>query len=165
MPSEVKLSVRQELFILFILKGEAQSRAYRLAGYKASNENVAMASSSALLSNPKVNTRLAELRQAIQIRHVVTLETLTEDLFRIRRGAEGDGKWAAAASAVGLLAKMHGLLIDRSEVSVTHRPAPLPTKLLELSEEEWREQFVLKSPAKTGVVKSPTDIDKRQREK
>lgn len=160
MPSEVKLSVRQELFILFILKGEAQSRAYTLAGYKAANENVAHANASQLLQNHKVNIRLNELRQAIQIRHVVTVESLSEDLFRIRAGAEKDGKWAAAAQAVGLLAKMHGLLIDRSEVSIMHRPAPLPTKLLELSEEEWRQQFSLKGPANAGVVTSPTNVDK-----
>jgi len=160
MPSEVKLSVRQELFILFILKGEAQARAYTLAGYKAANENVALANASQLLRNHKVETRLAELRHAVMVRTVVTLESLTEDLLRIRAGAEKDGKWSAAGQAVGLLAKMHGLLIERSEVSVTHRPAPLPTKLLELSEDEWREQFTLKGPANAGVVTSPTNVDK-----
>jgi len=160
MPSEVKLSVRQEMFILFILKGEAQSKAYRLAGYKAENDDVANSAASKLLSSDKVNTRIAELRQAVQVRTIVTVESLTEDLFRIRAGAEKDGKWAAAGQAVGLLAKMHGLLIERSEVSVTHRPAPLPTKLLELSEEEWREQFTLKGPANAGVVTSPTNVDK-----
>jgi len=160
MPSEVRLSVRQELFILFILKGEAQSKAYTMAGYKAANENVADASASQLLRNPKVMTRLDELRQVMQIRHIVTVDTLTEDLFRIRKGAEADGKWSAAAQAVGLLAKMHGLLIDRSEVSIMHRPAPLPTKLLELSEEEWRQQFSLERPANARVITSSTFVDK-----
>lgn len=148
MPSEVKLSVRQEMFILFILKGEKQSKAYTLAGYKAANENVADASASALLRSPKVMTRLEELRQVVQIRHVVTTDSLTTELFTVKAGAAKDGKWAAAASALGLIAKLHGLLIDRSEVEVTHRPAPLPTKLLELSEEEWRQQFAIKGPVK-----------------
>ena len=160
MPSEVTLSVKQEMFILFILKGEAGSKAYRLAGYKAGNDDVAEVNASKLLSSHKVATRLNELRQVVQIRHVVTTDSLTTKLFTILAGAEKDGKWAAAASAVQLIAKLHGLLIDRSEVEVTHRPAPLPTKLLELSEEEWREQFAIKGPAKTGVVTSPTNVDK-----
>jgi len=160
MPSEVKLSVKQEMFILFILKGEAQSKAYTLAGYKAANENVADASASALLRSPKVMTRLEELRQVVQIRHVVTTDSLTTELFVIKAGAAKDGKWAAAASALQLIAKLHGLLIDRTEVEIHHRPAPLPTKLLELSEEEWREQFALKGPANAGVVTSPTNVDK-----
>lgn len=148
MPSEVKLSVRQEMFILYILKGEAQAKAYTLAGYKAANENVADASAHKLLSSPKVATRLNELRQVVQIRHVVTTDSLTTLLFQDREDARKAGKWAASVSALQLIAKLHGLLIDRSEVEVTHRPAPLPTKLLELSEEEWREQFAIKGPVK-----------------
>jgi hypothetical protein len=35
MPSQVKLSFKQEQFILFILKGEAQSKAYEKAGCAA----------------------------------------------------------------------------------------------------------------------------------
>lgn len=160
MASEVKLSHRQELFILFILKGEAQSKAYTLAGYKAANENVADAAACRLLSNVKINTRINELRQAVQVRTVVTVETLTEQLFAHRRKAEELGQMAAANGALALIAKMHGLLIDRSEVSVTHRPAPLPTKLLELSEDEWRQQFSIEKPAKSIVITGPTNVDK-----
>ena len=72
---------------------------------------------------------------------MVTIEGLTRDLFEIERQAMIDGKYAAAVSALELIAKMHGFLIDRSEQVVMHRPAPLPTMLLELSEEEWRAQF------------------------
>jgi len=64
MPSEVKLSVRQEMFILFILKGEAQSRAYRLAGYKASNDDVAEVAASKLLSSASTPASLSCVRRS-----------------------------------------------------------------------------------------------------
>lgn len=160
MPSQVKLSVKQEMFILFVLKGEAQSKAYTLAGYKAANDEVAKVNASKLLTTHNVKTRLDELRQAIQVRTVVTVETLTEMLFEDRDQAKKEGKVNAAVSALALIAKMHGLLIDRSESVIMHRPSPLPTQLLELSEEEWRQQFSLKSPENTEVITSPTNVDK-----
>lgn len=161
MASEVKLSHKQELFILFILKGEAGSRAYRMAGYKAANDDVAEAAASRLLSSVKVETRLNELRQAIQVRTVVTVEGLTTMLFQDREDARKEGKYAAAVSALQLIAKLHGLMIDRTEVEITHRPAPLPTKLLELSEDEWRQQFSLERPVNTGIVNVTTNLDTR----
>jgi hypothetical protein len=43
--------------------------------------------------------------------------------------------------AQGLIARLNGLIVDRSEVTVAHKPAPWPTKILELSEDDWVRQF------------------------
>jgi len=59
----------------------------------------------------------------------------------IVRGAKLANQWSSAAGAVATLAKMHGSVVVKAEVSVTHRLAPLPTKLVELTEDEWLKQF------------------------
>lgn len=45
----------------------------------------------------------------------VTLESLTEELDTIARGAVQDAQWAAAKGAVETKARLHGLLVERKE--------------------------------------------------
>src|SRR5215470_7994703 len=104
MPSEVKLSIRQETFIWLILQGQPQGKAYVAAGYKAANENVADVNASKLISSHKIATRLNELRAIVQIRHLVTVDSLTDMLFEHRKEARAAGKYAAANGALQLIA-------------------------------------------------------------
>jgi hypothetical protein len=132
-------NLKWEAFARAVVRGGPASHAYAEAYHVKGN--VAEASAARLLRNVQVAHRVAELQEQVQVRTIVTIEGLTRDLFEIKRQAMIDGKYAAAVSALQLIAKMHGFLIDRSEQVVMHRPAPLPTKLLELTEEEWRAQF------------------------
>lgn len=71
-----------------------------------------------------------------------TVEELLVELEEARVSAlEADQPGAAVNATIGK-ARLLGLLIDRKEVDmVMHRPAPLPTKAIELDEAEWIRQF------------------------
>ncbi len=132
-------NLKWEAFAQAVVQGGPASRAYSKA-YSATG-NAAEVNAAKLLRKTQVASRVAELQEQVQIRTMVTVEGLTRDLFEIRRQAMAEGKYAAAVSALALIAKIHGLLVDRHQVDIMNRPAPLPTQLLELSEEEWRRQF------------------------
>jgi hypothetical protein len=135
------LSPKQERFCLLIVQGEIQSKAYELAGYRTGTPNTVNANASRLANKDNIKARLAELRNKAALRSEITLDSLTHDLLEIRDKALSAGSFGPAVAAVTIVAKLHGFMIERSEVSVTHRPAPLPTKILELSEQDWVRQF------------------------
>jgi hypothetical protein len=139
--SQFKLTAKQERFVLLIVKGETQSTAYEQAGYSAKTREIASVCASQLLKKPNVAGRIAELQQALSVRTVVSLESLTNDLLDIKAKALANGSYGPAVAAVVAVARLHGFMVEKQEVTVNHRPAPLPTKILELSEDEWIEQF------------------------
>lgn len=135
------LTPKQEAFCLLIVKGETQSSAYEQAGYSSTSLAVTATSANKLLKIPKIQARVAELRGALVRKTMITLESLTDDLINIRDKSVAAGSYGPAVQSVLALARLHGLLIEKSEVSIMHRPAPLPTKVLELSEDDWVRQF------------------------
>lgn len=149
------LNARQEAFVKKLAEGASQRAAYLAAGYAARGDNVAEAAASRLFKNVKVQLRLAELRantakrhaelQAkIAVRHEITVDTIIAQLEEARQAALtcNPRQTGAAVAATMGLAKLLGLIVDRSEAHVVHhKPAPLPTALVELSEEEWIAQF------------------------
>jgi hypothetical protein len=139
--SKYKLTAKQERFVLLVVKGETNSTAYERAGYKCRTKEIASVNASKLLRTASVAGRIAELREAASVRTVVSLESLTADLLDIKAKAIANGSYGPAVAAVVAVAKLHGFMVDKQEVTVNHRPAPLPTKILELSEDEWIEQF------------------------
>lgn len=58
-----RLSQQQRRFAELILEGKNQTDAYKQAGYKCANDNVAAVSASELVRNPKVVAFMAEQRQ------------------------------------------------------------------------------------------------------
>lgn len=135
------LTPKQQRFVLLIVEGETQSKAYQLAGYAVKNEKTAAEAGSRLANNVNVQSEIARLQKAAAERSIVTVESITSNLERISRKAENAGSFGPAALAQGMIAKLNGLIIDRSESVIMHRPAPLPTKVLELSEQDWVRQF------------------------
>lgn len=135
------LNQRQERFCLLIVKGETQSRAYALAGYSCKKQEVIATKASELVRNENVAKRIAELQARIREEHIIDLNFMTDELLDIVAKSKLALQFGAATSAMGLLGKMHGLVVERGEVTVLHRPAPLPTAVLELSEEDWLRQF------------------------
>lgn len=141
MGSQYKLTAKQERFVLLIVKGEAQSTAYEQAGYSCKTKGIAATSASTLMKNPNIIGRLSELQGMLAQKTIITLDGITEELLEIKRRAMEAKAFAPAVAAMVAVAKLHGFMVDRQEVSVMHRPAPLPTRVLELSEREWLEQF------------------------
>lgn len=126
-------NARHERFAQELAKGKSASEAYAIAGY-APNQP----SASRLLSNVMVQSRLAELQEKGAERALVTIESITRELDEDRELARQLEMPAAAISAVMGKAKLHGLLVDRSEnVNVNHVISPdLP------SADEWAAEHV-----------------------
>ena len=136
-----KLNTRQEAFCRRVAEGLPQSLAYIKAGYTARG-NSAEANAAILIRNPKVAARFAELQAKAAKRNEVTVDTLFADLEKARQVALACNppQTSAAVAATMGMAKLTGLLVERREVAVQHKPA-FSSKVLELSEEEWRRQF------------------------
>lgn len=106
--------IKHELFVQGVAKGKSATESYRLAGY-AGADGVLAAAASRLLKTVKVQSRLTELQNKVAERAEITLRSLIEDADRIQRGAERDGQWSAANSALQSKAKLAGKWIDRHE--------------------------------------------------
>ena len=96
--------------------GEAYRRAY--AAEKMSQAAIEV-EASRLLANPKLTLRVSELQAKHAKRHDVTVDTITAMLKEDRLLAREKEQPAAAVSAAMGLAKLHGLIIDRSKVDLT----------------------------------------------
>ncbi|MBB3298092.1 MULTISPECIES: terminase small subunit [unclassified Rhizobium] len=153
---------RHEAFSRLIAKGEAASRAYSNA-YGVSGRT-AEVSAHRLMRNDAVLDRIAELQGAAAQRTVKTVESLVSDLDETIAFARECRNPAAMVAAINAQARLLGLVVERSEVSVLHRPAPLPTKILELTEAEWTAQFSASrpgpKPALAGVKRNEVETRK-----
>jgi len=112
------LTPKQEAFAkAFVETGnasEAYRRAYQATGMKEATVN---REAKALTDHPKIATRLAELQKRAQKRHDITIDTLTDMLKEDRELARNLEQTSAAVSAVMGLAKIHGLILDKAQIS------------------------------------------------
>jgi hypothetical protein len=126
---------RHERFVQELAKGKSASEAYRNAGYSADDGNAIR-----LTGNDKVKARLTELLEKGAERTLVTIESITAELEEARLLAmkESTANPSAAVSASLGKAKLHGLLIDKSESTNTHHviSSDLPTA------DEWADKHV-----------------------
>ena len=108
------LTTKQEEFAKAYLETGNASEAYRRA-YNAEKmgANTIHVHACNLLKHDKVAIRLAELQQAAQKRHNVTIDTITEMLKEDRDFAKDVGQAGAKVSATMGLAKLHGLITDK----------------------------------------------------
>lgn len=117
-----KLTPKQEKFCLAYIETGNASEAYRRS-YNAGKmkDTTVNRNAAALLKNNKVATRLSELQSAAQKRHEVTIDSLTEMLREDRDLARKEGEANAAINAVMAIAKLHGLVIDKKNVTADHK--------------------------------------------
>lgn len=134
-----KLNVRQEAFCWHYAKTGNATESYKAAGYAPKTENVAAASASQLLRNPKVHDRLAEITEELNSAKIASVREVQERLTAILRGelkeervvVEGQGMGESTARVIKcapqhkdviksgeLLARMQGGLDVGSQVNV-----------------------------------------------
>lgn len=146
------LTSRQEAYCRFLAEGHSQYEAYRQAGYGSKGRNATDAHAARLARNGKVKNRLNELKGEAAKRTEKTVASLVAQLDEVVVFARQCNNPSAMVAAVALQARLLGLEAPR-QVEVAHKPAPLPTRMLELSEEEWVAQFStplrLSRPGKT----------------
>lgn len=106
-------NARHERFAQELAKGKTADEAYQLAGFKANRGNA-----TTLKANQSISDRVTEILAKSEERTLVTIESITAELDEARIHAMKDPKGAAAAvSATMGKAKLHGLLVERSEVT------------------------------------------------
>ena len=166
----MSLSEQQERFCRLIAQGKNQTDAYKEAGYKCSNDNVAAAGASSLVRNPKVALRLKALQDAAAKRAELTAAGFAKRLNRLAEAAERSALKAEQTEAgeeVELLAakdaadvarqsimdaaKLLGLIVDQSKVqseNVNYNISDAP-----LTEDEWEAEYAaedtVEPPART----------------
>jgi phage terminase small subunit len=106
---------RQEAFCQARVLGKSQDEAYATAGYKPSEQHA-----SRLARNGKVLTRIRELEAQNAQTFEITVELITKRLDEDRALAFKCNNPGAAVQATMGLAKLGGLLTDKSSVVVTH---------------------------------------------
>ncbi|MFS8115193.1 hypothetical protein QD460_26005 [Rhizobium jaguaris] len=146
---------RQEAFARLISRGEPASRAYG-AVYHVTGNN-AEAAGSRMLRNIKVADRIAELKGAAAKRTLKTVESLVADLDEVIVFARQCNNPSAMVAAIAQQARLLGLEAPK-QLEVMHKPAPLPTKVLEMTVEEWTAQFSTGSGPRPAL----TDLGKRR---
>ncbi|RWG82877.1 MAG: Terminase small subunit [Mesorhizobium sp.] len=134
-------NARHENFVQNIIEGMPASRAYILAGYQARG-NAAEVNAARLLRNAQVASRIAELRARQARRLDITVESVTRMLIEDRAAALAAKQMGAAVAASMNLAKLHGLIVDKSEVeSVVRKPMREPAQVRQMTLEEWQRRF------------------------
>jgi len=103
---------RHEKFALYLFDGKTADEAYELAGFKPNRGNATR-----LKANESIVKRLRELQDARVERTLVTIDSLTDELEEARQGATKAAQHAAAVSATMGKAKLHGLLIDKKQLT------------------------------------------------
>jgi phage terminase small subunit len=112
------LTPKQDEFARAYVESGNAAEAYRRA-YNAekTKPNVVHVKASELLANGKVAVRVQQLLERAQRRHDVTIDSVTEELEEARKLALTEKQSSAAVSASLGKAKLHGLIVDKSEVT------------------------------------------------
>ncbi len=113
-----RLTPKQERFCLAYVETGNASEAYRQAYPKAVNwkPETVHKRASELLSNRVVVGRAEQLQEAARKRHAVTVDSLTEDARQAIALAMRTEQPSAIVSALQLIAKLHGLGVEKREV-------------------------------------------------
>lgn len=136
-------NVKREKLAQGVAKGLTAAKAYRQAGYRGKGHS-AEAAGFQILKNVVVQARVAELQAKSARRAEITVDMIVARLEECRQIALAvdPPQTSAAVAAVLGQAKVLGLIVDRAELNVTrNKPTLLPSRTLELSEDEWRRSF------------------------
>lgn len=114
-----KLTPKQEAFALAYIESSDATEAYRRS-YDVSPDakpEGLWVDACKLLNSPPVALRVAELRRLNAERNSITVDKLTDMAERAYNLAMADDVQtpAAAVSATHLIAKLHGLIVDKSQ--------------------------------------------------
>ena len=117
-----KLTPKEKAFSLKFVECNNASEAYRHAYNVGKNTKPETVWTSAykLLSIPHVSKRVAQLQERAVERTMVTVASITQELEEARAVALQEGQGSAMTSASMGKAKIHGLLIDKTDNKHEH---------------------------------------------
>ena len=127
MTTESGLTQKQHTFInAYLGNGENATEAYKQAGYRVKNDNVAAPEASKLLRNPKVSQEITRLKahelakQAKkQEKLEVTQDWLITQLAQTVSDSRAAGQHSVAMNSIVHIGKLLGLYVDKREVSAS----------------------------------------------
>lgn len=141
------LTPKQEIFCLRYIETGNATEAYRLS-YDAENmaDKTIWEEASRLKADPKVSARLEQLQSLHRQRHMVTVDSITAELDELKRDAHAEKQFSPAITAVMGKAKIHGLLVDKSELTGKDG-GPIETKETDSMDAARKIAFVLAKAA------------------
>jgi len=127
MTTESGLTQKQQTFInIYLGNGENATEAYKQAGYRVKNDNVAAPEASKLLRNPKVSqeiTRLKAHELALQAKKQekleVTQDWLITQLAQTVSDAREAGQHSVAMNSLVHMGRLLGIYVDKREVKAS----------------------------------------------
>lgn len=102
-----------------MVQGKTQREAYKLAGYKTATDEATDAAASRLLSNGKIEARIAQLREKGARRAEVTLEWLIIQAQEVLEAAKSDAAHAASIAAIKELGVLSGKRVEKQETELS----------------------------------------------
>jgi hypothetical protein len=132
------LDDRQKALAKYLVSGMSYREAFDAAGYETEHPYT-----SAIIKEPKFLYYVFHLRERMAERTYQSVDLLIKQLDDARLLAMVDRQVSPAIAAIMAKAKLLGYLIDRSEVEmhILNKPSRDPTPVVELSVEEWQNQF------------------------
>lgn len=103
---------KHEAFAQYLSEGKTADEAYQLAGYAANRGNAIR-----LKTNERVMKRVEELQERHQKQNDITVSRLSEMLLSAHERAVAAADLTNERQAVNDLAKLHGLIVTKSEVA------------------------------------------------
>jgi hypothetical protein len=161
-----RMSVRQEAFAIHVANGQPLVDAYHNAGFTAQG-NAAYVGASKLMRQAKVEAKVRAIQGKFEdamvrsraASHAVTAHTVTRMLEEVYEAAKRDKQHGAAATAAMGLAKLHGLLVDKTE-DVTRRAARSPNAPVEIEVEHWLSEQGVAIEHQVSPTPTPTNPEK-----
>jgi hypothetical protein len=135
-------NAKEEAFCVMVCDGLSVASAYVRAGFTSKASNAALT----LFHKPHIQARAHAILEARRTQGVVTLPEVTSMLQRVFAGALHDAEYSAAHNAAFSLARLYGLVTDRSTLEVIRRPSRDPDAPSEQALASWVETL----PGLTG---------------
>lgn len=117
------MTPKQEAFSRFYVETGNATEAYRQSyNAKKMSQHAIEVEASLLLQHPEVSLRVNQLKAKHQKRHEITVDKLTEMAMKAYREAQriaptsGQMQTSAMVKATEFIGKLHGLLVEKSEV-------------------------------------------------
>jgi hypothetical protein len=124
---------REELFVRLVCDGMSLAQAYVMAGLPKGS----IAAPSRLFRLPRLQERAQAILDARAKTGAITLPQVTDMLQRVFTGALHSGDFGPAHNAAFSLARLYGLVIDRSQVELIRRPSRDPDAPSETALADW----------------------------
>src|SRR6478736_5876176 len=126
---------REERFAQMACDGLPLGIAYRKAGLDGEKED--WKGGQRMFQRPRIQQRMAQIMEARRRTGIVTLQQVTDMLARVYASALHTEDHGAAHNAAFSLARLYGLVIERSQVEVSRRPSRDPDAPAEVALSQW----------------------------